>query len=99
MVGAHRHLHLRVEGARGLDHLANAQRVAEWLDADDRVDWGRFAGLPEGAILEVTLDRPPANAVDLATSADDIPNGLLRPAAPAMPSVSTLIRPCRPAVA
>ncbi len=27
-------------------HVANAQRVAEWLDADDRVDWVRYAGLP-----------------------------------------------------
>ena len=28
------------------DHLANAQRVAEWLEADDRVAWVRYAGLP-----------------------------------------------------
>jgi O-acetylhomoserine (thiol)-lyase len=28
-------------------HVANAQRVAEWLDADDRVDWVRYAGLPD----------------------------------------------------
>jgi O-acetylhomoserine (thiol)-lyase len=27
-------------------HVANARRVAEWLDADDRVDWVRYAGLP-----------------------------------------------------
>jgi O-acetylhomoserine (thiol)-lyase len=28
-------------------HVANAQRVAEWLDADDRVEWVRYAGLPD----------------------------------------------------
>jgi O-acetylhomoserine (thiol)-lyase len=28
-------------------HVANAQRVAEWLDADDRVAWVRYAGLPD----------------------------------------------------
>jgi O-acetylhomoserine (thiol)-lyase len=28
-------------------HVANARRVAEWLDADDRVDWVRYAGLPD----------------------------------------------------
>src|SRR5947209_7513056 len=28
------------------EHVANARRVAEWLDADDRVDWVRYAGLP-----------------------------------------------------
>ncbi|GLZ51034.1 O-acetylhomoserine aminocarboxypropyltransferase/cysteine synthase family protein [Actinomycetospora sp. NBRC 106378] len=27
-------------------HVANAQRVAEWLEADDRVDWVRYSGLP-----------------------------------------------------
>ena len=27
-------------------HVANAQRVAEWLDADPRVSWVRYAGLP-----------------------------------------------------
>jgi O-acetylhomoserine (thiol)-lyase len=27
-------------------HVANARRVAEWLDADDRVAWVRYAGLP-----------------------------------------------------
>ncbi|MGW9551310.1 O-acetylhomoserine aminocarboxypropyltransferase/cysteine synthase family protein [Citricoccus zhacaiensis] len=27
-------------------HLANAQRVAEWLEADDRISWVNFAGLP-----------------------------------------------------
>ncbi|MDI3329975.1 MAG: O-acetylhomoserine aminocarboxypropyltransferase/cysteine synthase [Micrococcus sp.] len=27
-------------------HLANAQRVAEWLEADDRVSWVNYAGLP-----------------------------------------------------
>jgi O-acetylhomoserine (thiol)-lyase len=28
-------------------HVANAQRVAEWLDADPRVSWVRYAGLPD----------------------------------------------------
>jgi O-acetylhomoserine (thiol)-lyase len=28
------------------EHVANAQRVAEWLDADERVSWVRYAGLP-----------------------------------------------------
>jgi O-acetylhomoserine (thiol)-lyase len=28
------------------DHVANAQRVAEWLAADDRVAWVKYAGLP-----------------------------------------------------
>ena len=27
-------------------HVANAQRVAEWLEADERVAWVRYAGLP-----------------------------------------------------
>lgn len=27
-------------------HVANAQRVAAWLEADDRVAWVRYAGLP-----------------------------------------------------
>jgi O-acetylhomoserine (thiol)-lyase len=27
------------------EHVANAQRVAEWLDADDRVGWVKYAGL------------------------------------------------------
>jgi O-acetylhomoserine (thiol)-lyase len=30
-------------------HVANAQRVAEWLDADPRVRWVRYAGLPSDA--------------------------------------------------
>jgi O-acetylhomoserine (thiol)-lyase len=29
------------------DHVANAQRVADWLAADDRVSWVRYAGLPD----------------------------------------------------
>jgi O-acetylhomoserine (thiol)-lyase len=29
------------------DHVANAQRVAEWLAADSRVAWARYAGLPD----------------------------------------------------
>ena len=28
------------------EHVANAQRVAEWLEADARVGWVRYSGLP-----------------------------------------------------
>ncbi len=28
------------------EHVSNAQRVAEWLDADSRVGWVKYAGLP-----------------------------------------------------
>jgi O-acetylhomoserine (thiol)-lyase len=28
------------------EHVANARRVAEWLEADDRVAWVRYSGLP-----------------------------------------------------
>ncbi|GLB68040.1 O-acetylhomoserine aminocarboxypropyltransferase/cysteine synthase family protein [Arthrobacter mangrovi] len=28
------------------EHLANARRVAEWLEADERVSWVNYAGLP-----------------------------------------------------
>jgi O-acetylhomoserine (thiol)-lyase len=28
------------------EHVLNAQRVAEWLDADERVAWVRYSGLP-----------------------------------------------------
>ncbi|GAA1116029.1 O-acetylhomoserine aminocarboxypropyltransferase/cysteine synthase family protein [Nesterenkonia jeotgali] len=28
------------------EHVANAQKVAEWLEADDRVDYVNYAGLP-----------------------------------------------------
>jgi len=28
-------------------HVANAQAVAEWLDADPRISWVKYAGLPE----------------------------------------------------
>ena len=31
---------------RMTEHVANAQRVAEWLDADPRVGWVKYAGLP-----------------------------------------------------
>lgn len=31
---------------RMTEHVENAQQVAEWLDADDRVEWVRYAGLP-----------------------------------------------------
>ncbi|MCW2583443.1 MAG: metC [Klenkia sp.] len=29
------------------EHVANAQRVARWLDADERVAWVRYSGLPD----------------------------------------------------
>lgn len=29
------------------EHVSNAQKVAEWLDADPRVAWVQFAGLPD----------------------------------------------------
>jgi O-acetylhomoserine (thiol)-lyase len=32
---------------RMTEHVANAQRVAEWLDADPRVGWVKYAGLPD----------------------------------------------------
>jgi O-acetylhomoserine (thiol)-lyase len=28
------------------EHVANAHRVAQWLEADDRVSWVRYSGLP-----------------------------------------------------
>jgi O-acetylhomoserine (thiol)-lyase len=31
---------------RMIEHVANAQRVAEWLDADPRVSWVKYSGLP-----------------------------------------------------
>lgn len=31
---------------RMTEHVANAQRVAEWLDADPRVSWVKYSGLP-----------------------------------------------------
>jgi O-acetylhomoserine (thiol)-lyase len=31
---------------RMVEHVANAQRVARWLEADERVAWVRYAGLP-----------------------------------------------------
>ncbi len=31
---------------RMTEHVANAQRIAEWLDADPRVGWVKYAGLP-----------------------------------------------------
>lgn len=32
---------------RMAQHVANAQAVAAWLQADERVDWVRYAGLPD----------------------------------------------------
>jgi O-acetylhomoserine (thiol)-lyase len=43
-------------------HVANAQVVAEWLQADPRVSWVRFAGLPEDpnhALARKYLPRGP----------------------------------------
>ena len=31
---------------RMTEHVANAQRVAEWLDADPRISWVKYSGLP-----------------------------------------------------
>ncbi len=38
---------------RMTEHVANAQRVAEWLAADDRVAWVAFAGLPDNPYHEL----------------------------------------------
>ena len=32
---------------RMTEHVANAQKVAEWLDADPRIGWVKYAGLPD----------------------------------------------------
>ena len=32
---------------RMTEHVSNAQKVAEWLDADPRVGWVKYAGLPD----------------------------------------------------
>ena len=32
---------------RMTEHVANAQQVAEWLDADSRVSWVKYSGLPD----------------------------------------------------
>jgi O-acetylhomoserine (thiol)-lyase len=43
-------------------HVANAQRVAEWLDADPRVSWVRYAGLsddPGHALARKYLPKGP----------------------------------------
>jgi O-acetylhomoserine (thiol)-lyase len=32
---------------RMTEHVANAQRVAQWLQEDPRVEWVRYAGLPD----------------------------------------------------
>jgi O-acetylhomoserine (thiol)-lyase len=43
-------------------HVANAQAVAEWLHADPRVSWVRFAGLPDDpnhALAQKYLPRGP----------------------------------------
>lgn len=42
------------------EHVANAQRVAEWLDADNRVGWVRYAGLPASPHHELAKKYLPA---------------------------------------
>ncbi len=32
---------------RMTEHVANAQKVAEWLDADPRISWVKYSGLPD----------------------------------------------------
>ena len=63
-----RTLHVRFERA-----VANAQRIAEWLEADDRVGRVRFPGLPSHDTYDVasrTLDLPGAVlSFDLADAA------------------------------
>ncbi|MFC5381151.1 O-acetylhomoserine aminocarboxypropyltransferase/cysteine synthase family protein [Aquipuribacter nitratireducens] len=41
------------------EHVANARRVAEWLDADPRVAWVRYAGLPSHPDHERALRYTP----------------------------------------
>ena len=35
-------------------HVANAQAVAEWLDADQRISWVKYAGLPDSPHHEMS---------------------------------------------
>jgi O-acetylhomoserine (thiol)-lyase len=42
------------------EHVTNAQRVAEWLDADERVGWVRYAGLPASPHHELAKKYLPA---------------------------------------
>ena len=37
---------------RMTEHVANAQKVAEWLDADPRVSWVKYSGLPNSPYHE-----------------------------------------------
>ena len=41
-------------------HVANAQAVAEWLDADDRVTWVSYAGLPDSPWHDLSQKYLPA---------------------------------------
>ena len=44
------------------EHVANAKRVAEWLDADDRVSWVKYSGLvtsPHKALADKYLPQGP----------------------------------------
>ena len=38
---------------RMTEHVANAQKVAEWLDADPRIGWVKYAGLPDSPHREL----------------------------------------------
>ncbi len=44
---------------RMTEHVANAQRVAEWLDTDDRVGWVKYAGLPDSPHHELAKKYTP----------------------------------------
>jgi len=41
------------------EHVANAQRVAEWLDSDSRVAWVRYGGLPASSNHELAAKYLP----------------------------------------
>lgn len=50
---------LFLQGLETLDyrmagHVANAQAVAEWLDADQRISWVKYAGLPDSPHHEMS---------------------------------------------
>jgi O-acetylhomoserine (thiol)-lyase len=45
-------------------HVRNAQQIAEWLDADERVSWVRYAGLPDDpsyALAQKYLPKGPGS--------------------------------------
>jgi O-acetylhomoserine (thiol)-lyase len=43
-------------------HVANAQAVAEWLDARDEVEWVWFAGLPSSPLYAAARKYMPTGA-------------------------------------